>query len=200
MKHFILFILSLITTLSLSAQDIDDIIDQDSVASAEVTAVTPVLTSSPTTTTTVKRFGYLSYKNVLEQMPEYKDALASIEKLKSYYDKEMERAEQEFSKKFAEYVDGQKDMPENIMLKRQKELQQLMEQSMTFKQEAQRLLAKSRKEIMQPLRDKLTEAIQKVGARKYYSYILNTDANAVPYINPAEGEDVTEAVLAQIKK
>jgi uncharacterized protein YqeY len=97
--------------------------------------------------TPTKKFGYLSYDAVLKAMPSYAEAQKSFNDLKASYAKELERSESEFSKQFAEYVDGQKTFPENILLKRQKELQQLMEQSLTFKQEAQQLLDKAEKEL-----------------------------------------------------
>ena len=146
-----------------------------------------------------QHFGYLSYNDVMQAMPEYQEALKSLAELKKTYDEEMTRAEQDFSKKFAEYVDGQKSFPENIMLKRQKELQQLMEQSMQFKKEAQDLLTKAEADLMAPIRDRLGEAISKVGKERNYAYVLNTDANAYPYISDSgEAENCTDAVLTQL--
>ena len=146
-----------------------------------------------------QHFGYLSYNDVMKAMPEYEQAMKSIEELKATYDQEMTRAEQEFSKKFAEYVDGQKSFPENIMLKRQKELQQLMEQSMQFKKEAQELLTNAEAELLAPVNEKLQEAINAVGKTRKYAYVLNTDANAYPYISDdGEAENCTDAVLSQL--
>ena len=146
-----------------------------------------------------QHFGYLSYNDVMKAMPEYEQAMQSIEDLKATYDQEMARAEQEFSKKFAEYVDGQKSFPENIMLKRQKELQQLMEQSMQFKKEAQELLTNAEAELLAPVKERLQEAIRTVGKQRNYAYVLNTDANAYPYISDGgEAENCTDAVLIQL--
>lgn len=146
-----------------------------------------------------QHFGYLSYSEVLKSMPEHQQALKSLEELKATYDAEMSRAEQDFSKKFAEYIDGQKSFPENIMLKRQKELQQLMDQSMQFKKEAQELLTKAEEELMAPIHAKLKEAIATVGKSHGYAYVLNTDANAYPYIcGEGEAEDCVDAVLTQL--
>lgn len=143
-------------------------------------------------------FGYLSYNEVMKAMPEYQQALQSLAELKESYDEEMTRAEQDFSKKFAEYVDGQKSFPENIMLKRQKELQQLMEQSLQFKNEAQELLTKAEAELMEPIHTKLKEAIVAVGKSHNYIYVLNTDNNAHPYLNQGIAEDCTSAVLKEL--
>ena len=146
----------------------------------------------------VQPFGFLSYNETMHAMPDYAQAVKSLNELKEAYDKEAQRAEQEFSKKFAEYLDGQKNFPQNIMLKRQKELQLLMEQSVKFKQEAEELLANAEKELMEPVRKALNNAIYLVGKKNGYAYVLNTDANAYPYIDGGVGEDCTDAVLTQM--
>ena len=133
-------------------------------------------------------------------MPSYAEAQKSFNDLKASYAKELERSESEFSKQFAEYVDGQKTFPENILLKRQKELQQLMEQSLTFKQEAQQLLDKAEKELMQPVHQKLKEALYKIGSERGYDYILNTDNNSYPFVNNQTGEDITAEAISAVSK
>ena len=150
--------------------------------------------------TPTKKFGYLSYDAVLKAMPSYAEAQKSFNDLKASYAKELERSESEFSKQFAEYVDGQKTFPENILLKRQKELQQLMEQSLTFKQEAQQLLDKAEKELMQPVHQKLKEALYKIGSERGYDYILNTDNNSYPFVNNQTGEDITAEAISVVSK
>ena len=45
-----------------------------------------------------------------------------------------------------------------------------------------------------PIRAKLQEAIRSVGAEHGYAFILNTDGDACPYIDPEMGEDVTDLV------
>lgn len=144
-----------------------------------------------------QHFGYLSYNDVLHAMPQYQQAMKSLEELKKTYDQEMERAEQDFSKKFTEYLDGQKTFPENIMLKRQKELQQLMEQSLHFQKEAQELLTKAEEELMESVHTLLKDAINAVGKKRNYAYVLNTDVNAYPYIS-SDGENCTDAVLIEL--
>lgn len=148
-----------------------------------------------------QHFGYLSYEEVLKSMPEYAAAMKNLDELKQSYDQELVRAEQDFSRKFYEFVDGQKDFPENIMLKRQKELQQLMDESVKFKEEARQLLTKSEQELMAPLHARLKEVLLIVGLENNYSFILNTDNNSYPFINATgEGEDCTNLVKERLQK
>lgn len=143
-------------------------------------------------------FGYLSYDSVLHQMPDYVQAQQSVSDLKGKFDKEATRGEEEFQKKFSEFLQGQKDFPENILVKRQAELQTLMETGISFRREARQLLSKAQRDLVANVEAKLNEAIRAVGEERGYDYIVNTDCNACPYINPARGEDITEAVLIQL--
>ena len=145
------------------------------------------------------RFGYLSYNDVLHAMPAYAQAERQISELRATYEKELSRSEEQFSKAYAEYVEGQQSFPENILLKRQKELQQLMEQAMQFKQEARQLLEENEKAVMQPLQERLNQAIHEVGMKQNLAFIVNTDANAYPFINGGIGIDVSADVIINLK-
>ena len=147
----------------------------------------------------LSRFGYLSFSEVLSTMPAYAEAQKSLETLKATYEQELQRSESEFSKQFAEYVDGQKSFPENILLKRQKELQQLMEQGIAFKEEAKRLVANAEKELMAPVNKKLKETIAAVAKQRGYAFVLNTDNNACPYVNGEVGDDITADIIEALK-
>lgn len=201
MKKNILLIFSFLTSVLSFAQEVSPVSTPANadVPAAVETATQQVIIQQPVQQS--QRFGYFSYNEAMKSMPEYIQAQSTLEKLKKHYDQEMERSEQEFTKKFSEFIDGYKSFPENIMLKRQKELQQLMEQSMTFKNEAQQLLNKSESELMAPVHARMKEALNKLGIENNYSYILNTDNNAYPFINTmnGQGEDITEAVIKLIK-
>ncbi len=141
------------------------------------------------------KFGYLNYNTVLRQLPEYEQTQKRMEELRQKYEQEATRGEEEFQNKFADFLQGQKDFPENILLKRQAELQTLMEAGIKFRQESQKLLHKAEQELLDSARIRLDQAIQSVGVERGLAAVLNTDRNQCPFINPDMSEDVTDAVL-----
>lgn len=145
------------------------------------------------------KFGYLSYNTIFQEMPEYAVAQKKLSELKAKYDKEATRSENEFERKFAEFLQGQKDFPDNILKKRQNELQELLEDNVRFKEEAQNLLKKAEKDLQADMLYILNEAIRAVGIEKGYSFILNTDGNVCPFINTSSGEDVSNYVREKLK-
>lgn len=140
------------------------------------------------------RFGYFSFDNVLKSMPDYVMAQRSIDDLRQKYDVEMKRAEDEFNSKYEEFLDVQKDLVPAILRKRQAELQEMMQKNINFKNESQRLLKQAEADAFAPVKNKLYNALTKVGQAQGYAFILNTDGDACPYVNPEMGEDATELI------
>lgn len=144
------------------------------------------------------QFGYLSYQQVLKEMPEYAQAMQELQTLKAKYDEEAARGEAEFQKKFVDFLQGQKDFPQSIMQKRQAELQTLMDNGVAFRVQVQGLIAQAEKDLVAEVQKKLNRVLLEVGVEYGYGYILNTDDNACPYINPVVGVDVTELVRQKL--
>ncbi len=144
------------------------------------------------------RIGFLSYSHVMKLLPQYALAQEELADLKEQYDLETARGEEEFQHKFTEFLQGQKDFPQNILLKRQAELQSLMENGISFRQDAQELLSEAEQLLLGEVEQKLDNAIQEVGTANGYLCILNTDDHLSPFINPAVGEDVTYLVLQRL--
>ncbi len=192
MKKLLFVMAAMFAATALNAQTEDN---QPVVTSVEDSVTTVV---ADTTITEVQKFGYLSYNAILKAMPDYAVAQKSISDLKQKYDEEMKRTEQDFTKKFNEFIDGQKNFPENIMLKRQKELQMLMDEGLKFKDEVKKLLTNAEAELMKPVYQKLNDILSAIGTEHDYMYILNTDANAYPFMNMKYGEDVTAAVKEKL--
>lgn len=143
---------------------------------------------------TAIKYGYLSYQEVLKFMPEYAVAQTKLTDLKQKYDNEMKRVEDEFNKKYEQFLEGQKDFAPTILRKRQVELQELIAKNIAFKEEAKRLLAQAETESYAPLKAKLAETLRGIGEARGFMFILNTDNDNLPYANSAFGEDITTLV------
>ena len=146
------------------------------------------------------KFGFLSYSQALQSMPDYALAKDNLAKLEEQFETEMKRAEEEFNKKYEEFLEGQQEFAVSIRNKRQSELQELMQKNMAFKQEARRLLKNAEADAMKPLHEKLKAVLAKVGQQRGLAFILNTDGDALPYVDPAQGEDVTEVINSELSK
>ena len=190
MKRLIFFIAMSLSVTMLTAQDFDDVYGHHDAPDSQPANAVQVVQQL--------KFGYLSYHQVLVALDGYADVQKTIAGLRQAYEQELARSEEIFSKQFAEYVEGQKTFPDNIRLKRQKELQQTMEESLQFKQEAKELLQKREDEVVDRLRDRLNRAISEIASERGYAFVLNTDNNAFPFVNGAMGEDITNELLNRL--
>lgn len=160
----------------------------------------PVVTeSSQTSVVASAKYGYLSFSQVLENMTEYKLAKQQLKDLRAKYEAEAQYNEASFKRQFAEYLQGQKEFPQSIMLKRQRDLQEALEKNLAFRDEAERLLKKAEEETLAPIKTRLSNAIKAVGGTYKLDYIYNLDTNAMPYVNPALVMDVTKLVEQQLQ-
>ena len=157
------------------------------------------LSASAQSTEPLLKFGFLSYEGVLQSMSDYALVEANMQQLQDQYAAEQKRVEDEFNKKYEEFLDGQREFPQTILQKRQSELQELMEKNIAFKKECQRQLAEAREQALAPLKQRLADALVEVGGEQALAFILNTDQNVAPWINTAMGVDVTEAVKVLLK-
>ncbi len=132
-------------------------------------------------------------------MAGYSIAMKHIDDLKKQYDAEMKRVEEEFNKKYEEFLDGQKDFAPSIREKRQAELQEMMEKNIAFKQEARRLIRQAEEEAMAPLKEQLSSVLNALGKEKGYAFIINTDNNALPFVNELMGEDISVPLKERLK-
>lgn len=132
-------------------------------------------------------------------MPDYAIVQHNMQDLKSKYDAEAKRVEDEFNVKYEAFLDGQKDFAPSIMEKRQAELRELLDKNVAFKEESKKLLEKAEKDAYSPLDSKINSALQQIGKEKGFAFILNTDSNVTPYLNPTMGMNITPLLQILLK-
>jgi outer membrane protein len=108
--------------------------------------------------------------------------------------------EQDFNRKYEEFLEGQRDFPETILRKRQTELREMMERNVAFKNESRKQIAEEEARLMAPLKAELDALLAQIAHERGYAFVLNTDAGAVPFINPAMGENMAEQVSTILQK
>lgn len=146
------------------------------------------------------KFGYLSYDLALKSMKEYATVQMRMDSLRSAFNAEMQRVEDEFNRKYEDFLDGQKDFPRTILLKRQTELQEMLQRNVAFKQQSVQEMKDTEAQLMAPLRIHLNEAIATIAREQGLALVINTDANACPFIEPTMGVDVNELVVKKLNR
>jgi len=145
------------------------------------------------------RFAYLSYEKALKSMSGYSLMEQQMADVTAQYEAEMKRVEEEFNRKYEEFLEGQREFPKTILQKRQTELQELMTKNIAFRDSSRQELVRLRKEALAPLRLRLSDLLQKIGLERGYAFIIDTDVKACPFIHPGKGDDINQLVQDALK-
>ena len=145
------------------------------------------------------RFGYLSYETALKSMSDYDIVQQKLADLRQQFQDETLRVEDEFNRKYEEFLEGQREFPQSILKKRQMELQELLDKNIAFKENSRKELEKAEQDLMAPLKIRLIEVLGKIGRERGYAFIIDTDVKALPFINPAMGHDLNQQVQDALK-
>ena len=144
------------------------------------------------------KFGFYRHSEVLLAIPEYAQAVEEFEMLKQRCNAEIERNEQELTRKYVAFLDGQQDFPEPILRKRQKELQQMVDNSVLFRDRLKSWLSQAKDSLYAPYNAMVNSALARVCVRMDLAYAIDCDEIKYRYINPKYGEEITSLVLEEV--
>ena len=193
MKRFLLSLCVAIASASGWAQIIGD---EPAEPQAEATLAPPAAADAPAAI----RYGFCSRQQLLQGMPEYVKAMQQLKMLRDKYEQEAEYNESDFRRQYTEYLNGQKDFPQAILLKRQRDLQLSMENGIAFRMEADSLLKDAERDLFAPINARLDAAIRSVASERGYDYVVNTDLGAFLYLDPLKSEDITAYVEQDLQR
>ena len=180
---FLLCICSLSQTLAAQQQD-----------SVAVDSIKPqVAVERPRPRTLV--MGSIRTNTILQNMPQYKAMQASMQALREQYEAEARKSEEEFQRKFEDFLQGKDEFPKTILEKRQNELQSILEANANFRIKVQELLAEADKSLMADVRAEMNDAIAVVAQDKGVSIVFDLDNGSVPYILSGLAVDLTADVI-----
>lgn len=133
----------------------------------------------------VYRFAYVNSKELLEQFPEKQDATQKLLELSENYKKELEIMQTEYNKKYSDYITYQGSLAENIKLRRMQELTELENRMQQFMQLAQQDIEQQEELMVEPLKEKIMNAIREVGLEHNYMVVYDLADPGIAFVNPA---------------
>ena len=142
------------------------------------------------------KIAIVNTQEVIQAMPEFATMQKQMADMEAKYKNEMQVMQDEYNKKYSDFVAQQDSLTENIKLRRMQEIQDIQERMDNFVQVAQQDVQKKQQELLQPIQQKLHEAIQKVGEEKGYTYIIDpaallytgtTAVDATPFVRTKLG-------------
>ncbi len=144
-----------------------------------------------------QKFGHFNSADIIQLMPEYKDAQTELQKLQTQYETDLKTMQDELKRKATDYEAAHDTLPENIRTRREQELQELSNRiQQTFNDNQQALQQKSN-EKMNAIADKVKNAVKAIGDAGGYVYIMDMTAG-IPYISSSLSKDITAEVKSKL--
>lgn len=141
------------------------------------------------------KVAYVYAQEVMVIMPEFTEMQNSINALSENYRKELQQMEEEYRRKYTDFVNQQDSLTENIRMRRMQEIQDMETRIQTLVQTGEEEIQAKQQELVRPIQDKLRNAIKAVGDERNYSYII--DPQALLHIG-SDVEDATPFVRTKL--
>ena len=119
------------------------------------------------------KIAIVNTQEVIQAMPEFATMQKQMADMEAKYKNEMLVMQDEYNKKYSDFVAQQDSLTENIKMRRMQELQDMEQRTQNFIQISQQDFQKKQGELFTPIQDKLKNAIKAVGDEKGYTYILD---------------------------
>ncbi|MDR1402442.1 MAG: OmpH family outer membrane protein [Tannerellaceae bacterium] len=142
------------------------------------------------------KIAYVSVQEIFMAMPELSNIEKQLTELNEKYSQELKVMQDEYQKKYSDYIAQQDSLTENIKLRRMQEIEDIRTRMENFVPIAQQDMQKKQEELYKPVQDKIQGAIKSVGEEKGYTYIIdpqvflhigNNAVNATPFVKTKLG-------------
>jgi outer membrane protein len=128
---------------------------------------------------------FVNTSELLDQFPEKEAATQQLLALSDNYKKELELMQNEYNKKYSDYITYQSSLAENIKLRRMQELTELENRMQQFMELAQKDIENQEKVLLEPLRQKISQAIHAVGIERHYTVIYDLANPGIAFVSPS---------------
>jgi outer membrane protein len=145
--------------------------------------------------------GYVDSDAIMEQLPDAQDAQKKIDALIAEWQEELDKMQQDWEKKYDQYQDRKLIMSDQKRVEVEQELVDLENKISKFRQEKfgvnGELFAKQ-EEIMEPVNNKIFNAIQEVAKEEELDFVFDRSGDIL-FLYAKEEYDITSLVLEKLK-
>ena len=147
-----------------------------------------------------QKYAFIDTKYILSQMPDYTDAQKEIDDLAEKWQKDVEKKYNEIQSKYKSFQEEEILLPEETKKIRLDEIMELEVKAKELQKKrfgVEGDLFKKRKELIDPIQDKIYKAVKELSKDNNYSFILDKSKNSnIIYADPKY--DKSDAVLRKI--
>jgi outer membrane protein len=144
------------------------------------------------------KFGHVNSQEIIQTMPEKDSVVNKLEKFRKELSDTYDGLQTEFQAKYQKFQEDEKTLNDLVRKTRQEELQQMQQRIQQFQESANQQIPQKQSELMQPLIEKLKNAITEVGKEGGFIYIFDIGGNTNVLFYSAESQDVTTLIKQKL--
>ena len=143
------------------------------------------------------KFGIVDVESIIPKMTEFVEAQNKLSEASKTYETEYAKINEELQKLYTELQELDKDPNtlQSIKERRMQDIQDRDKKAQQFAQTAQQDLQRQQAQLMQPIQEKVMNAIKSVGTENGFTMIF---PEAVPAYISADVQDVTALVKTKL--
>jgi outer membrane protein len=136
---------------------------------------------------------------ILSQMPEYKTIENELKNYQTQLRTNIDKVNQEFQKKYKEYMDNQNTMIDAVKASTERDLAALQDNLQKMQQEAQTSMQNKQFQLLDPVNQKIGKAISDVAKENGYNMVLNARSGGFDVVLYGDDSiDLSDLVLKKM--
>ncbi len=143
------------------------------------------------------KFGHIDSQELLASLPEREAAEAQLQKHSELLEGQQKSMSDELNKKYADYLQEKDQLSDLVRATREKDLQDLQQRIAIFNQQAMKELEDKERQLISPIIEKVSNAIDAVGKENNFTYIFDLANRTVVY-HSDQSIDVTPMVRKKL--
>lgn len=145
------------------------------------------------------KIAYINAQEVFGSMPELDGIEKQLSDKQEQINKNGQALIEEYNKKLEEFEAGAATASDALLQDQQKQLQSIDERYQLYLQNSRQEFTQLQQQLLEPLNQKIADAIQAIGAAENYTYIFDVSSVQSPivYVNP-NATDITQDVKSRL--
>lgn len=147
-----------------------------------------------------QKFAHFNMPEVVQALPAYKTAQTELEDMAKKFETDLNEMRKEITTKMEKYqTEVNESTPANIRQRREQEIMVMQQKFEQARQDNAQAFEEARQSKMQPLYQKISDAVNAVAKEGSYVYVIDkAGAQATIFINESLSEDVTKKVMGKL--
>ena len=140
---------------------------------------------------------YVNTNELINSLPDKTSATERLTTLSDNYKQELQVMQNEYNKKYSDFIAYQETLAESIKLRRMQELTDLENQIRDFTKLAQKDIEEHEELLIDPIKSKIKDAIKAVGIEQNFTVIYDLDNPGIMFVSP-DAIDANQLVKSKL--